>query len=334
MGLSEKGSGLQVASAEWVDLLKLRSSQHLFISLQDRWVLLNTFFAVVILLTGVNFEIDRIRKGYIFIMILIAIVMAVIGTFFVEVIPITGVIYIQPWRYFMLISAIASIYVGVILKNLFKFGKYSGFLLGIFVLIVALFRCFNGANLHNLLKFFIAVLSLWGLYFVLVKLYKSASVYITLLSISFILLICFFCIRGNEIGIKNASAREWIDVQLWAKNNTPCNSVFIVPPNTEGFRVESERTIYVDWKSGTLLNFDENYGRNWFSRMQKLGFKSQDSIQKDFTLLPDTVFVDIATHIPAEVYLVDYKKEPPRNFPIVYQNDSFVVYKVKGSEFH
>ena len=95
--------------------------------------------------------------------------------------------------------------------------------------------------------------------------------------------------RGQVIGaggyrrqgswLANAQESGWLEVQVWAKENTRSHDVFIVPPNRSGFRVESERTIYGDWKDGTQMFFNPDFGFEWFRRMKALGYKKELEIR-------------------------------------------------------
>jgi len=49
---------------------------------------------------------------------------------------------------------------------------------------------------------------------------------------------------------------DWIGVQLWAKENTPIDAMFITPPYLQGFRIYSERGAVAEWKDGTQQYFD------------------------------------------------------------------------------
>jgi hypothetical protein len=54
----------------------------------------------------------------------------------------------------------------------------------------------------------------------------------------------------------NAPVQDWLDVERWARNATPINAMFLVPPVLGSFRTESQRQIWVasQSRSGKLLN--------------------------------------------------------------------------------
>jgi hypothetical protein len=57
---------------------------------------------------------------------------------------------------------------------------------------------------------------------------------------------------------------DWIGVQLWAKENTPIDAMFITPPYLQGFRIYSERGAVAEWKDDSsilILNILMNGGK-------------------------------------------------------------------------
>lgn len=63
----------------------------------------------------------------------------------------------------------------------------------------------------------------------------------------------------------------WREVQLWAKENTSRETMFMVPPQTEGFRVFSERSSWVDWKDGDIFSTFPEYANEWRRRLSAIG---------------------------------------------------------------
>lgn len=62
----------------------------------------------------------------------------------------------------------------------------------------------------------------------------------------------------------------WRDVQQWAQQNTPAAAVFVTPPYYYGFRIESERPIVGEWKDGTQQYFSVPFTAVWWERMNDL----------------------------------------------------------------
>jgi hypothetical protein len=63
------------------------------------------------------------------------------------------------------------------------------------------------------------------------------------------------------------------DLARFARAQTPKDAVFLFgdagsSPDPSIFRAESERAVYVDWKSGGQMNFSEPLAREWWQRWQ------------------------------------------------------------------
>jgi len=138
-------------------------------------------------------------------------------------------------------------------------------------------------------------------------------------------------LKRGGFSIYNAQEGKWLDVQRWAKQNTNPEDVFIVTPTIEGFRVESDRTIYGDWKDGTLMNFNPGFGYEWFKRMEALGYKKGISLKESFKNLTETDFVNLTNEVirnDRKTFLVMFKERDTLNFTIVYRNERFIVYEI------
>ena len=61
----------------------------------------------------------------------------------------------------------------------------------------------------------------------------------------------------------------WIDVQLWAKKNTPTNALFLYNPFLSGWRMFSERGSVVEYKDGAPSIFSQSFAREWKRRIEK-----------------------------------------------------------------
>ncbi|MFA5160762.1 MAG: DUF6798 domain-containing protein [Elusimicrobiales bacterium] len=68
------------------------------------------------------------------------------------------------------------------------------------------------------------------------------------------------------LDFKDAGDRAWIETQLWAKQNTPPETVFLTPPDMRGWRVFSERSPVTEWLDGAAMHWAPGAERIWFSR--------------------------------------------------------------------
>ncbi|MCL6481854.1 MAG: hypothetical protein K6U02_09010 [Firmicutes bacterium] len=63
----------------------------------------------------------------------------------------------------------------------------------------------------------------------------------------------------------------WREVQIWARENTSKDTVFLVPPFPGGFRIFSQRSCWVSWKDGDIFWVYPPYAPEWRSRFAALG---------------------------------------------------------------
>ena len=150
----------------------------------------------------------------------------------------------------------------------------------------------------------------------------------------FLTLVTGACVanRGDGFSIQNAQDREWLEVQKWAKENTARHDLFVVPPNLEGFRVESERAVYCEWKDGTVMFVSPRSGYEWFERLTTLGYTRQKSLGKDFKKLVEGDFVSVADrmrHHHSKTFVVMFSDRKRLDFPVRHSNEEFVVYEVQ-----
>jgi len=136
-------------------------------------------------------------------------------------------------------------------------------------------------------------------------------------------------LRG--FSLQNQQEPAWVAVQQWARDQTPLDAAFIVPPGERGFRVDSHRSVYADWNDGTQNFFNQAFGPAWLERMQKLGFRGdQATMNRDYRTLQAANFEGIAAELPAasQVYAVQFSDTRPE-FPVVFENDRYRVMRVR-----
>ena len=138
------------------------------------------------------------------------------------------------------------------------------------------------------------------------------------------------------IRFSNLQPAAWLEVQRWARMATPKDAVFIVPPGHDGFRVESERTIYGDWKDGTQAFFNAEVGREWLKRMKRLGYRPEmpvrglsglDFLDDAYRRLDRDELVAIAGDVgSSKVYVVDFADSTRWTEDAAYRNEKYAVY--------
>ena len=155
---------------------------------------------------------------------------------------------------------------------------------------------------------------------------------------------------------------DWRKVQLWAKNNTLIDAVFIAPIDMNGFRVFSERSVFVDWVDGAAMHWVKGFEYSWANRLTKVGISQALMNEKagyitclgDSTswLLPRLLYGkqlgdSKSSFLPRMLYMrmgeEDFrriKKEfgaryviqysiRPLSFKVVYENPTFRVYNIE-----
>jgi hypothetical protein len=117
-------------------------------------------------------------------------------------------------------------------------------------------------------------------------------------------------------------AEPWVDVQLWARENTSPTAVFITPPEKTGFRVFSERPVVGEWKDGTQQYFNDAYSFEWWERMQALGMNDFE-----FFSYSEEQLLDIGARYGAR-YLV-FPKDRALRFRKLYENSEYAVHHLE-----
>lgn len=126
--------------------------------------------------------------------------------------------------------------------------------------------------------------------------------------------------------------RDWLALQKWAREHTPIDAAFIVPPGEKGFRIASERTVYAEWKDGTLAFFSLGLGEEWRRRMETMGVAMQGTEPSfiGYDSLTKRRFLEISAELHAagarEVYVVVAEDRSLAGWRCVYENDDYRVY--------
>lgn len=137
----------------------------------------------------------------------------------------------------------------------------------------------------------------------------------------------------------------WYQVQLWARSNTPKETVFITPPHRWGFymvewRVGSERSTVVTLSELLEAAFAPQYISYWKPRFQLVApkalsqfngdyFTAINKTKESFYSLSEDEFIKIANKYKARFLVVE--KPYHYRFPVVFENKGFIVYSLEGS---
>ncbi len=174
------------------------------------------------------------------------------------------------------------------------------------------------------------------------KLVKSTIV----LNFSFYILAAFFSYKYQlwkpEIHIYPNNLKGY-KVQLWAKNNTKINDIFIIPPHLWHFydvewRVISERKPLVTLSELLEAAFNPNYMPYWQKRFNDVApnalkyftnnpFENFEITKKAYYSNKETDFLKLAKKYNASYLVVE--KPYHYSFILVYEDQSFRVYKIR-----
>lgn len=119
------------------------------------------------------------------------------------------------------------------------------------------------------------------------------------------------------------------DLYQWVKTTKP-ETIFLVPPDLQNFRLHGERPIVVDWKSTPI---DPNGLLEWHSRIQDIAglrdVKSLKDVYNGFCNLDENNLVYLKRKYNIS-YFISYanKKALLYNFPIVFMNEDFLVFSL------
>jgi len=133
---------------------------------------------------------------------------------------------------------------------------------------------------------------------------------------------------------------ELYDVEIWARENTPKDAVFITPPNlwwlyNIEWRVISERSTVVTMSDLLETAFVPDYIKYWKPRFESVApgainqfngdiIKNFKTASKAFDSLKEEDFMSISNEYSAQYLVVEKKNK--LNFQKVFSNDKYVVY--------
>lgn len=290
----------------WLSIIKFRDD-YLFVS---AWSI--RAWLAVALYTSLLFILLRSMKPQMENSVLLIVIISF--SFFVSNYLILEIIKTPFIAKFQLVRAISPIaYISLAISPLLlTYRKPILKILGFFSFI---FLCLNFFNIY------LVVFLIFGLIFFLGKNQLSIN-----LSPRFILMLAAFIFiiftiknfSDSKTVIQFPKAKdEWIDLQLLAKNNTPNDALFLVPPKQTGFRTFSNRSVVGDIKDGAVVIYDRAYALEWFEVINQLE-SYQHFNERDFQKL-------------RQIYPFDYivtKKEQSLDLSVFYKNKSFTIYKI------
>ncbi|MCD4685102.1 MAG: hypothetical protein K8S97_04100 [Anaerolineae bacterium] len=69
---------------------------------------------------------------------------------------------------------------------------------------------------------------------------------------------------------------DWETATIWIREHTPEDAYFFTPPTLDGFRIEAKRTSLGNWKDGTVGIFQNEWVLEWRTRMLDMGLDEDE----------------------------------------------------------
>jgi len=143
--------------------------------------------------------------------------------------------------------------------------------------------------------------------------------------------------RLNEgircVGMLKLPDAQMVEIAGWAGKNTGKGAVFLVDPNWEEFRGLSKRPVFVAWKDGTAIFWDQAYVQEWVERIEAFGFdfneaklgttKGSSQLSRLYERMDDESVREILGNYPVHYWVAAVDKTS--TFPEVFRTVRFKV---------
>jgi len=242
-----------------------------------------------------------------------------IGFIFTEILPIYQIVAAQLFRSNLFIYFLAAmiLYGGVL--TLVKTGKLSPVFLVLLLLINQPDLTLRGKS--DFLTLFVFLLAGWlfvkNKYMIAIILLISAFYFTN------------FHMRFSYDSYFNQSP-TLTRLTNWVKTNTPTDSVFIIPPQMEEFRLLADRAVVADWKA---FPFQKQGMWQWHQRMCDIGniqpcqngLIQRDEVVKGFLTHTEPSITELTKKYQAQ-YLISYISYP--HLQPVFTSSPYIIYKL------
>ena len=322
----------------WVEILRLRSAHHIS-PIGWHW---ETLIRTLVLTSALVWLLSRRTPSFQRRMILAALIavatMCLAAAIFTEVLPLAVVIQFQLFRSSVFINYHLYLFFSAFYFSRLATGAGIGTMAGVALGLGALFYKGPGWPYQYLV--------VGGLGLLVLALRSTAWGRIKGPQLLYGILILMYAVGlgggfgPSRVSITNAQDPDWLEVQTWARQATDLEDAFIVPPGRMGFRIESERTIYGDWKDGTQTFFNPDFGREWIGRMKRLGYTPRlktrswedlEDFDRAYHRLGRPELMAAARDLGSErgrVFVVRSKESAQLDLPLSHENAAFRVYEL------
>ena len=124
------------------------------------------------------------------------------------------------------------------------------------------------------------------------------------------------------------------DAQIWARDHTPREAAFLVPPEGCGFRILSQRSSWGEWSDGNAMYFDPAFANTFLKRVAVLdqapvpeGTAIIDSLTEKYKNEPWDRIRAVASENKLD-YIVQFRSTQYPAEP-AYSNATFAIYRAR-----
>ena len=321
-----QGMPFFIPDRSWMEILRIRSPHHFFPFSFKPMLYIETAGIIIFYLFsfkyGAGKDFDRRAKHFAAAVFLLC----AAGIIFSEIFPLAIVINLTLFmRVFVVFVMLVFVYISNSTVNILgKKGSRRNTLI-VAVLLLLMFVHVKYAKI--VFPLFAGVMICYAL-IARKKGNADTSIFFALLLTAMTITGVYGFEKDKGFSILNAQSKEWLETQKWAKENTPDTALFVVPPMETGFRVESERSIYGEWKDGAYAVYNPAFGSEWMRRMKNLGFEGRERFrslaENDYEIIKSE-YKDKTTGI----FALRKTNEPGVKFSRVFSNKEYAIYKIK-----
>ena len=320
----------------WFDLIRQRQPEHVYPTTFSQWRYLKLLIVASIFFLSVRHAPNKEHSIVIKLAVLAMTLLWLVGTIFSEIYPVAVVVQLQFFRSYVLFTLFAMLY----FSNYFITQMYSSkteWYHKLFMVALLILFTFTPPDWHNRNYYFVLIGVLLFSYIYLFNQTPSTGYFIAVCLGCMVVLFNQNYIKRGGFAIQEPQS---LKAQLWAKENTKLDDKFIICPDITGFRIESERYVYAEWKDGQQMYFNPFFGREWERRMRQLGVQNIGEAKSDskiikagYNNLSEDDFIKIANEISGDDYTVFVltESELKLDFKQVYSNSDYKIYMI-GSE--
>ncbi len=239
------------------------------------------------------------------------------------------------FRASVLVFLLFPILLGVVVSDWKKNGASIVFMgLFVFQMLVSVWRLYFFSYLY-------VALAVVGIHLLMRKKYSAwlsrhegimEKVFVVSVLVGVVLLGWMVFNGNSSIVVFNEVDNEWEDVSVRTGELTPVDSLIVIPPYLEGFRMLSERSAVVNFKVSGVW-----YGREieleWVERMRRfcdmedwVGFEGKKKCRVGYNGMESSRLIELSREYGADYIVVERPKE--LELSLVYENDGFRLYSL------